>query len=60
MHQRPKNSLATARDDQSTIGNPEADADTRVVMGNFSLGKDQHRDSIFVGSILVRFKFIAG
>ena len=47
MHQRPKNSLATARDDQSTIGNPEADADTRVVMGNFGLGKGQHQGAIF-------------
>ena len=39
---RPKDSLATAKDDSSTIGNPEADADTRVVMGIFGLDKGQH------------------
>ena len=63
---RLKDSLATAKNDSSTIGNPEADADTRVMMVNFDLGKGQHSGPFLVGSILMNkmgtpdwFKFMA-
>ena len=46
QHQ-PKDFLATAKDDSSTIGNSDADADKRVVMGNFGLDKGQHCGAIF-------------
>ena len=63
---RLKDSLATAKNDSSTIGNPEADADKRVMMGNFDLGKGQHSGPFLVWSILMNkmgtpdwFKFMA-
>ena len=64
---RPKDSLATTKDDSLIFGNLEADADTRDMMWNFGLSKGQNCGAIFGGSILVNkmgaqdwFKFMAG